>query len=197
MLNSKNFLPLVIAANAVDRDSLYGLHVTPEYTEATDSYRLIRVSRKEFKTSELPSALNPVRYPNYTLPYATAKKVSGAIPKKASEDIYLNAIEVAPPSLGKVSLTVVDKETSETYTADIAKEKFPEIDKVIPQDSEIKAEFRINVEYLAEILEQCKKFGSEHADVKVFNGSRQAIKIDAANKVDGQTFMALIMPVVV
>lgn len=195
MLNAKNFIPLAVASDNNIRPELTGLHVTPDYTEATDTYRVIRVSRPKADYSDAPELCAPFAEPSeYIMDRSLADKIAKALPKKTSLPILLNAFENPPATLGMATFSVTDCETVDKFSGKKIDGAYPDVTQIIPTPEDHVADVLVDCDYLSEILDACKKFGSPRARL-TFNGATKPLTIAAQDEVDGQTFMALLMPV--
>lgn len=189
MLNSKNFLPLTIAKEDTKYPIRSGLHVTPDHTEATDGYRLIRVSRPKVNLDDEPETVKPLaKRADYVMPLELAKKISKALPKKLSLPAFEN-----DNAGDAVSFSVTDLETVDKFSGKKIAGAYPDVAQIMPAPADHVADVLVDCGYLSEILDACKKFGSPLARI-TFNGAIKPLTITAQDEVDGQTFLALLMP---
>jgi hypothetical protein len=118
------------------------LHVTQDYTEATDGYVLIRVNRPQGLTaSAFPEPRNGSyhlagdAHPDILIPYDTALAALKALPKKSTIPILARAAitktEVAPERV-KYGLVVNDLERVSTFQACDTTAVYPDVARQIP-----------------------------------------------------------------
>src|SRR3954469_16120118 len=86
MLNRHNLSVVEMASKDASRFGLNGVHVTPEFSEASDGHCAIRVARLPQADTYVPvCGEEPVAEQNFMLPLAEAKQALKAIPVKAGD----------------------------------------------------------------------------------------------------------------
>jgi len=129
MLNKNNFLIAEIVN--IDRGgAIAGLHITKKYTEATDTYCLLRVSANEADIEECPINFGkPIEPDNIIIRKSDCKDIAGKF-KRVTLPILENAIPHDEDE-DIIKFTTTDTDKTDTVIAQKIEGEYPQIDNII------------------------------------------------------------------
>lgn len=200
LLNKHNFTPAKILPKVGDRYTCSALCITPEYTEATDGHRLVRVTNPKMEAKNYPviDGFSPNGNPErFLLPGKTALVIQKAIPSSESIPI-LNyaAVTTEHGAQGQsLAVAVTDLSSPQVFRSRPDTTKYPDsTDKVLnPTDPPV-FQLTVNAAYLSELAKMAAGFSSDNCPsvTLTFYGKDKAVRMDA--KGDGQHMTMVLMP---
>jgi hypothetical protein len=187
LLNKHSFTPAKILPKTAERYTCSALCITPEYTEATDGHRLIRVTNPTMKATNFPviDGFSPNGDPKrFLLPTKTALAIQKAIPSGESIPILNYAAVTTEHGANGESLAVAvtDLAAPQVFRSRPETTKYPEsADKVINPDTPPTFQVTVNAAYLAELATIAKGFSSGSAPnvTLTFFGTDKVIRMDS------------------
>jgi len=207
MLNKHN---LAVAAlcptdNPESRYAIHSVNVTPEYTEATDGYRLLRVTRPQgFKPEDFPQVEGVTAaktHKPFLLPARQAAEIRKVLAVK---------LPARSPKIPVLDNAVIGAETDKNghaviatmrdFTPHVFKPKksegqFPKLENALPTEKP-KFSICVNAADFAALLKlTASMIDSYNTPVEIsFYGDDQPIKIEGQNFETGQQITAVIQP---
>jgi len=203
LLNRHNLSIVALASKDETRHSLQGVRVTKDYTEATDGYRLARVTVPTGNPAEFPNVGITANgsMPAVTVPATAAKALEKALPRPGRSrrlPILENAlVDTEAAQRGTFRAIATDLETQTPVEAAVIEGQYPDSDPVFPGGEPL-ATVHINGLYLAECAKLAAGMtnGRSHGiKLLIYDKDGLApVKIEATNPDTGQTATFLIMP---
>jgi DNA polymerase III sliding clamp (beta) subunit (PCNA family) len=203
LLNKLNFLVAPFASKEDSRYTLKAVHVTPEYTEATDGHRLVRITTPKDSASEFPRV--PGFTPNgspksFLLPVDAAKTIQKAVPKTHIPVVNHAAITGTGDENKPVAIAVTDLDNPQVFQPRPVTGQYPNTDIVIPKDDAAAVfQFTVRADYLAELCKAIQDFAGDGKyrpgiATLTFYGPSKAVRLDARNENTDQNLIAILMP---
>lgn len=182
------------------RAILTGVRITSERIEATDSYRLARITPKNSITADdfprFPDgsvATGTISEHGITVDAKALKRSLGNVPRSRRSLPVLNRIAVKP-SGNHVLLTTTDLSLTSSETSRLIDGSFPDIDKLLPSEQPVST-ITFNAEFLKQVAKAFQDFGGRHAIVTVDVFSELKPARFSATDEDGTEMVAILMPV--
>lgn len=193
MLNRHNLSVVEMASRDASRFGLNAIHVTPEFTEASDGHIAIRVARLPQSDAYVPVAGEElVSEQNFMLPLAEAKQALKAIPVKAGS----TSVAVIRADQNR-TVSVLNGASTQNIAVPEVAATFPDLDCVIPSADGYRFAISVNPELLRIIADAAAKHQAG-ARVPVINmfftESTGAITLEWETNA-AQPVTALLMPV--
>ncbi len=180
------------------RPVLQGVRVTPDYVEATDSYKLCRITLNSPTAQDYPhlpggeSAVAEIPEGGVVVEGRTLGKALRSLPNKSALPI-LSHVAVKP--VGElVQLSSTDLgETSVLYSKRVSGIS-PDIDELLSRvrTNEPKATVSVDVKHLRALIKGADDFGADVVTIEVREPLSPVVVLAEDS---GQTFTALLMPV--
>ena len=171
------------------------LHVTDDYTEATNGHLLIRVSSVETEKESLPvppSGNSPNETPiDAVIPCSSAKKIHDTIPKLRHNERLEIVWQGENSSKEHIEFLATDFEDWMPIISRKIDRQYPPTDKVFPEEKP-QIETRFNVNYMKKICEQLGKMGIKEVDLN-FYGNSKVLEMEAST-IQEQKVIILLMP---
>lgn len=199
--SARALLPFV--SRDVTREILTAVHVTPDYCEATDSYRLVRITHRDQMTDpeNYPrvagrSVVSEVPASGVCIPAESIQKALAGIPKKKSLPVLEQvALEITDHY---ANLTTTDLEQTVTNQARLIEGTFPNVQQLIesftPKDGDTSVTVAFNATFLKEVAAAVEKFGRNVPIEITLQDPLKPALIRAKNE-NGQTLTAILMSV--
>ena len=203
LLNRLNCLPARFVAKKTSRQELERVNITKDYTEATDGYIAIRVTRpSEFEAKDFPKGADTelLDEEEYQVDGKSLKDLEKEIPKKSSDPILCNAVEVGAKE-GVAAMQFVNPEHTEVIGNKFMKkyqEHYPNLNPLLEAGREAEGiEVKVNPAFLETIVKAMKDFqkgeSAPYMTIKV-SAKDKAVYFVSKRK-DGQEAEALAMPI--
>jgi DNA polymerase III sliding clamp (beta) subunit (PCNA family) len=195
-LNKANLTVGLAASKDVLKMHLMSVHVTKDYTEATNGNILARVSLpRQFPIDEVPAPIETEEAQNlndFVIPADAAMKVK---PLKSKHwpcldgALYLDVKKTNDNDNAYFCTT----DLSNTNQPVIQKRDvtYPDTNRVIPDDKDFSISIAYNIEYLITLLTIAKSTGADSVIMEFIDSSKPC-KLTASN--NGQNFVGLLMP---
>lgn len=186
------------------RQVLTGVHITPDYVEATDSYRLVRITHAEgIKPMDYPTgpestapAYSDVPPEGIIIDAAAIRRALANMPRKSMLPI-LNRIAIKVDG-NYARLSTNDLDCVSAHTTRLIEGKFPDVDALLESYAHkpLGNEVAFNHQFMQQAM---KAFGyfltGDRVPVSLTcRGELQPFILEAKNS-SGQTMIALQMPV--
>jgi DNA polymerase III sliding clamp (beta) subunit (PCNA family) len=190
------------ASTDAARVNLNSIHVTKDYTEATNGHILARVSVPfQWEREDLPEQI-PTSGETLT-PFIVPAKAAMSFKTFKAKGKYNNIPSLADAlyvdvektnSNGAAYFTATDRESTINPTLQKIDMDFPDIDRVIPfYEGDDIFHVRLNISYLETLLAIAKGTGSEFVNIDGVKGNNRPLLLRTEN--NGQKFTDVIMPV--
>lgn len=174
-VNKANLEVIGIASTDKTRQCLIGVHITKDYTEATNGIALIRVATPRGNENEGEIILSPT-------------SVKDILRKIGKSDALVGdeSCEIGHDGAGhqeRLNVTSIDL-------------KFPNIDAVMPKAEDLNFEITFSIDLLAQFFTTLKKINPAGRVTLHFQtgGDPKPVKSTCDGGSDGQTITGLIMP---
>jgi len=196
VFNKNNFM----IHSLVPREYKYGLgiHITNDFTEATNGHYLIRVYCRDEEKDNLPETenLKPSEEKIDALISAdSAREIERAIPKGLSTEALNSAWIGKNTNENRVEFICTDLETWRPIIARKMEGKFARTESVMNIMKEPIIKIGLNVEYVERLCQQFKKAGIRTIEVSVY-GKEDAVKLEGKSADEKeQKVVALLMPI--
>jgi DNA polymerase III sliding clamp (beta) subunit (PCNA family) len=182
------------------RAMLTGVRITSQYVEATDSYKLVRITPKGSMSQEdfprFPDgspATGTISERGILVDAKALKRSLRNVPKARRSLPILSRIAVKP-SGNHVLLTTTDLNLTSSETSRLIEGAFPEIDKHLPSD-EPTSTITFSAEFLKQVAKAFQDFGGSKAIVTVDVFSELKPARFSATDDEGTEMVAILMPV--
>jgi len=163
MLNRNNLLVANICDPSNLRMEISGVHITPEYTEATDQFCLVRVATINTPASELPVVNGAnVELKEVILGAEGIKNLKYFKPNK--ELPILDNVIVSNEKEDRVDLTTTNLEINNTVTVRKIEGNYPNTSQVI---GDIKNPRTVTIKLLKKVIDTISKMGIDNADIEI------------------------------
>jgi len=202
VLNKHNF---AIAAMLPQDDEVIaaarGLYVSPERTIETDGHHLIMVTAPQVQPTlfDPPEGIEAAEnWTPFMLDRETALKIAKAIPKRNNDapETNIAAIDVSTEAGENATVAINELVRQDIFRArKIDADKYPDVDKLIPDRDDARILIAFNADLIADILKIFQKFAGDAAVPMVIFRLYEAgkgMRIDA--EVEGQNMTAYVMP---
>ena len=163
MLLNKTNLELAQFASTDDwRGALTHLHITPEYTEATNGHALVRVQIPDVNPEEFPSikGFSPNHKGEVCIPADAAKAIAKAIPRAKHLPILNHAAWDCGDTTDEVApFAVTDLDNEQRFSPRPSEDKYPDTNAVWP-----KTEPGLTISFNGLLLAKVLRFMGGHAN---------------------------------
>jgi hypothetical protein len=196
-INATNLKVGMAASKDITRRNLMSIHVTPDYTEATNGHIVARVGLPfQFPCEDIPSACptqDSVHLRPFIMPADTAMKMK---PCKVKNLPCLDGqfyVDVEGTNLnGKARFTSFDLDNLQAPELVKIDMDYPDIDRVIPSgDPEFRQGF--NIEYLETLLAIAKSTGAKSVVLNYYGHCKPLVM--ETHELGTNTFKGAIMPI--
>jgi len=196
---------LAFASKDETRPTLGAVHITPDYIEATDSYRLVRITHPADVIDPLDFPKGPdgdelvdeIPAEGVLVDAKALRKAFQGMPNRSTLPI-LNRVAIKPGD-HYVALATTDLEQTTVSSSRKVEGSFPNIAELIKRYSEKEpiAEITLNPVMLKEIMAAFGHFGcgNAHHPVTFTITSELEPCVMTAENSDGMTMTAVLMPV--
>ena len=198
-INAANLKVGLAASTDVTRQNLMSIHVTPDYTEATNGHILARVGLPvQYPADDIPAACptqDSIHIKPFIIPAGPAMKLK---PCKVKNLPCLDGqfyVDVEATNLnGKARLTSFDLDNLQAPELSKVDMGYPDIDRVIPTDDPL-VRAGYDISYLETLLAIAKSTGAKTVILNMYSQTKPMVMetypiADATN-----TFKGVIMPI--
>jgi DNA polymerase III sliding clamp (beta) subunit (PCNA family) len=197
LINKHNISAVLPAiSNEESRYTMRAIHITEQFTEATDGHRAIRVSNPaDADPKDFPCVpgFTPNGFKEGLLSLDAAKQLVKAFPKRCGHMPILNHAAVTTHD-DKLQLAVTDLDNPQVFNPRPITGNFPDVQRVV-DDAKAKCttfEITLGPEYLADMALAAHKFGATTITLK-FADATSAVLMEAENP-DHQQWTGVLMP---
>jgi len=203
IINKHNLNVVKAASKDETRPALNSLHVTPEYTEATDGHVLIRTEIPKLKLSDYPECEDSLtgRTKSYTVPVPDVVTAAKNMKKSTLPILDMTAriackgkkVQILSTNLDTVqSISSTNMEKGETGNP------YPDTDQVFPAADREKITIRLDVAVLTILIDYLKTAGKgkvyNTVDFEITPANLSGPIIAKATTNEQQKILALVMP---
>lgn len=200
LINKRSLGVTKFASTDQTRPTLCGVHISEKGIEATDSYRMARVTHTKFSPEAYPvensGKLAELDKVGVVVPAKDLADAGKRIPKSRMLPVLNHLALTEADREDRVGLTTTDLDTTNTSVARIVHGAYPDFDQLLPKDEPV-FEIGLNAAFLKEVAELAEKFASPaaHPLVCKFYGPRKPAIFEIED--DDQTLTMLLMPVLI
>ena len=195
VFNKNNFMIHSLASGYPSYAKEY-IHVTSDFTEATNGNYLIRVYSKDEKedvpkTDNLKALKEKI---DVLIPANSAKEIEKAIPKNQYPTVLNNTWVGKNTNDNQVEFICTDLETWKPVVVRKVDERYPNTDSILKNIDEDNPTVQIsfNSEYMMKLCQQFKKADIKGVKLSIY-GDDKAMKLEGKNS-DDQKILAVLMP---
>lgn len=189
------------ASRDITRQPLTGIRITPDYIEATDSYKLVRITHADGpspldfpKTPDVDdSPCGPIPPEGVIVDAQTVARALGDLPGKGRGTLPILQRVAVKPGDYTVALTVNDLDRAVTHTARRIEGAFPPIDDLLASATGPSGTISFNPRFLAQVAKAFCDFGATYVTLECRGSMKPALM--RAKNTERQTMTVLLMPV--
>ena len=174
------------------------VHITPDYTEATNGHYLIRVERPEVKREEIPNGKDgeePIEMDLMMLMSRDrALQIEKSIPKNGNAPILNNSWPVNNNG-DSITFLTTDFQRQDLIKAEKEEGKFYDTESLWPKDQP-SLEIGFDADYMIKLCQQFKKIADSRRTIVKLSlyDESHAMQMETKNNSTGQEIKALLMP---
>ena len=196
VFNKNNFM-IHSLASGYPSHAKENIHVTSDFTEATNGHYLIRVYTKDEKEADVPETDNLKALKekiDVLIPANSAREIEKAIPKKQYPQILNHTWLGENTNDDTVEFICTDLETWKPTVVRKVKERYPNTESIISSMGKDKPKVTIGFksEYMEKLCQQFKKADIKGIKLSIY-GDDKAMKLEGKNS-DGQEVLVILMP---